>query len=101
MADNKVTPKDYLDFFANKSAEADMLVEQLTRQLEDQRFGTIKPKMTYMQKVKAFNDDPMNQMIMGLVEPLLNFHKITSFRKKIIPQFLDSNIRFSICCSSA
>lgn len=30
--------------------------------------------------------------IMGLVEPLLNFHKITSFRKKIITQFLDSNI---------
>ena len=66
---DKITIKDYLNYFGNKSAEADSLVQNLNRQIEDQRFGTIKPKMTYMQKVKAFNDDPMNQMIMGLVEP--------------------------------
>ena len=69
MADNKVTPKDYLDFFANKSREADMLVEQLTRQLEDQRFGTIRPKKTLMQKVMEDVNDPQMQMMMGFVEP--------------------------------
>lgn len=42
--DDKQTFKQYLDYFGNKSAEADMLVQQLTRQIEDQRFGTIRPK---------------------------------------------------------
>ena len=69
MADNKVTPKDYLDYFGNKSREADILVEQLARQIEDQRFGTIKPKKTLMQKVAEDINDPQMQMIMSLVEP--------------------------------
>lgn len=67
--DDKQTFKQYLDYFGNKSAEADMLVQQLTRQVENQRFGTIRPKKTLMQKVREDVNDPQMQMMMGLVEP--------------------------------
>ena len=66
---DKITMKDYLDYFGNKSAEADSLVQNLNRQIEDQRFGTIRPKKTLMQKVREDVNDPQLQMIMGLVEP--------------------------------
>ena len=67
--DDKQTFKQYLDYFGNKSAEADMLVQRLTRQIENQRFGTIRPKKTLMQKVMEDVNDPQMQMMMGLVEP--------------------------------
>lgn len=67
--DDKQTFKQYLDYFGNKSAEADMLVQQLTRQIENQRFGTVRPKKTLMQKVREDVNDPQMQMMMGLVEP--------------------------------
>lgn len=66
---DKVTIKDYIDFFGNKSAEADSVVQSLTRQIEDQRFGTIRPKKTLMQKVMEDVNDPQMQTIVGLVEP--------------------------------
>lgn len=66
---DKVTIKDYIDFFGNKSAEADSVIQSLTRQIEDQRFGTIRPKKTLMQKVMEDVNDPQMQTIMGLVEP--------------------------------
>ena len=66
---DKITIKDYLDYFGNKSAEADSLVQNLNRQIEDQRFGTIRPKKTLMQKVMEDVNDPQMQMMMGFVEP--------------------------------
>ena len=66
---DKITIKDYLNYFGNKSAEADSLVQNLNRQIEDQRFGTIRPKKTLMQKVREDVNDPQMQMMMGFVEP--------------------------------
>ena len=94
---DKITMKDYLDYFGNKSAEADSLVKNLMKdytqgassrittaqqlkmfddyikgaseRIDDQRFGTIRPKKTLMQKVMEDVNDPQMQMMMGFVEP--------------------------------
>ena len=71
MADNKdkITMEDYLDFFGDKSSEADVLVEALTRQIEDQRFGRVMSSKDYKneQLAAAMSDEELMNLTMGLV----------------------------------
>ena len=71
MADNKdkITMQDYLDFFGDKSAEADVLVKELTRQIEDQRFGRVMSSKDYKneQLAAAMSDEELMNLTMGLV----------------------------------
>ena len=71
MAENKdkITMQDYLDFFGDKSAEADVLVKELTRQIEDQRFGRVMSSKDYRneQLAAAMSDEELMNLTMGLV----------------------------------
>ena len=71
MADNKdkITMQDYLDFFGGKSAEADVVLEELTRQIEDQRFGRVMSSKDYKneQLAAAMSDEELMNLTMGLV----------------------------------
>lgn len=64
MADNKdkLTIKDYVDYFGDKSAMSDDVLDQL--------FGTIKSRGDYMESQRGQAMSPeMMQLIMGAVEP--------------------------------
>ncbi len=61
MAD-KLTIKDYVDYFGDKSAMSDDVLDQL--------FGTIKSREDYMESQRGQAMTPeMMQLIMGAVEP--------------------------------
>jgi len=66
---DKITMEDYLDFFGDKSSEADVLVEALTRQIEDQRFGRVMSSKDYRneQLAAAMSDEELMNFTMGLV----------------------------------
>tara|TARA_R100000995_G_C3484510_1_gene126347 strand:- start:4647 stop:5234 length:588 start_codon:yes stop_codon:yes gene_type:complete len=64
MADNKdkLTIKDYVDYFGDKSAMSDEVIDQL--------FGTIKSRGASMESQRGQAMTPeMMQLIMGAVEP--------------------------------
>tara|TARA_R100000231_G_C5327767_1_gene165406 strand:+ start:1149 stop:1856 length:708 start_codon:yes stop_codon:yes gene_type:complete len=64
MADNKdkLTIQDYVDYFGEKSAMSDDVLDQL--------FGTIKSRGDYMESQRGQAMSPeMMQLIMGAVEP--------------------------------
>ena len=64
MADNKdkLTIQDYVDYFGDKSAMSDDVLDQL--------FGTIKSRGDYMESQRGQAMSPeMMQLIMGAVEP--------------------------------
>lgn len=66
---DKLTIQDYLDFFGDKSAEADVVLEELTRQIEDQRFGRVMSSKDYRneQLAAAMSDEELMNLTMGLV----------------------------------